>query len=150
MKEKAIIECIKDYFKGCPYLNDKDINIDFLGDDEEAFSIEEIPAPIITKKFIDGSKEKQCLFVLASRLFFGGLENQQKIDNLHLFEKISNWLEDNTENDVLPTLNDKQTATSIETLSSGYLFGTDKVNKYARYQIQCKLIYFEEGKIWNN
>lgn len=144
MEEKAIIECIKDYFKGCPYLDNKDINIDFLGDEGESFSIEEVPSTIITKKFIDGSKEKQCLFVLASRLFFGGIENQHKIDNLHLFEKISNWLESNTEKDVLPTLNDKQTATSIEALSSGYLFGTDKVNKYARYQIQCKLIYEED------
>ena len=144
MEEKAIIECIKDYFKGCPYLDNKDINIDFLGDEGESFSIEEVPSTIITKRFIDGSKEKQCLFVLASRLFFGGIENQHKIDNLHLFEKISNWLESNTEKDVLPILNDKQTATSIEALSSGYLFGTDKVNKYARYQIQCKLIYEED------
>ncbi|MBR1386302.1 MAG: chloramphenicol resistance protein [Bacilli bacterium] len=144
MEEKAIIECIKDYFKGCPYLDNKNINIDFLGDEGESFSIEEVPASIITKRFIDGSKEKQCLFVLASRLFFGGIENQHKIDNLHLFEKISNWLESNTEKDVLPTLNNKQTATSIEALSSGYLFGTDKVNKYARYQIQCKLIYEED------
>ena len=144
MEEKAIIECIKDYFKGCPYLDNKNINIDFLGDEGESFSIEEVPASIITKRFIDGSKEKQCLFVLASRLFFGGIENQHKIDNLHLFEKISNWLESNTEKDVLPTLNNKQTATSIEALSSGYLFGTDKVNKYARYRIQCKLIYEED------
>ncbi len=144
MTGKSIIECIKDYFDGCPYLNGKGINVDFLGDEEETFSIEEVPATIITKKFIDGSKEKQCLFVLASRLFFGGIENQQKIDNLHLFEKISNWLESNTENDILPTLNNKQTAISIEALSSGYLFGTDKVNKYARYQIQCKLIYEED------
>jgi len=144
MTNKSIIECVKDYFEGCPYLTGKDINIDFLGDEEEAFSIEEVPATIITRQFVDGSKEKQCLFVLASRLFFGGIENRQKIDNLHLFEKISNWLESNTENNILPTLNNKQTATSIEALSSGYLFGTDKVNKYARYQIQCKLIYEED------
>ena len=46
--------------------------------------------------------------------------------------------------DVLPVLNDKQTATSVETISSGYLFGVDSTEKYARYQIQCKLIYEEE------
>ena len=150
MKTKAIIECIRDYFKKCPYLTNFDINVDFLGSDGECFSIEEVPATIILKRFIDGSKEKQCLFVLASRTFIGTQENQQSIANLHLFEKIANWLENNTENDVLPTLNNKQTATSIEALSSGYLFGTDSVKKYARYQIQCQLKYFEEGIKWNN
>mgnify|MGYP003571264635 CR=1 FL=1 len=144
METKAIIECIRDYFKECPYLSNFDINVDFLGDDEECFSIEEVPATIILRRFVDGSKEKQCLFVLASRTFIGTQENQQSIANLHLFEKIANWLETNTENDVLPKLNNNQTATSIEALSSGYLFGTDKVNKYARYQIQCQLIYEED------
>lgn len=143
-EEKAIIECIQDYFKTCPHLTGQDINVDFLGDDGESYSIEEVPSTIITKKFIDGSREKQCLFVLAGRKIFGGIENQQKINNLHLFEKISKWLESNTESDVLPVLNDKQTATSVETISSGYLFGVDSTEKYARYQIQCKLIYEEE------
>lgn len=142
--KKSIIECIREYFKDCSYINDLDINIDFLDDTAECYSIEEVPATIILKKFIDGSSERQCQFVFASRVFFGSLENQQNINNLHLFEKIANWLEENTENDVLPKLNENQTATSIEALSSGYLYGTDSSNQYARYQIQCRLIYEEE------
>lgn len=141
---KSVIECIKDYFKDCPYLEDLDINIDFLGDDAECYSIEEIPSTIILKEFIDGSSERQCQFVFASRTFFGTIENKKNIDNLHLFEKIANWLEVNTKKNVLPKLNDKQTATSIKALSSGYLYGTDNSNQFARYQIQCQLIYEEE------
>lgn len=141
--KKAIIECIKDYFKDCPYLNDLDINIDYLGDDAN-YSIEETPATIIIREFVDGSSERQCQFVFASRMFFGTVENQQNISNLHLFEKIANWLESNTKKGILPQLNEGQTATRIEALSSGYLYGTDNVNQYARYQIQCRLIYEEE------
>lgn len=141
---KSIIECIKDYFNDCPYLNDLDINIDYLGDDAECYSIEEVPASIILKEYIDGSSERQCVFVFASRVFFGSVENRKNIDNLHLFEKIANWLESNTKNGILPKLNDKQKATSIKARSSGYLYGTDSSSQYARYQIQCQLIYEEE------
>lgn len=144
MQTKSIIECIKKYFKDCPYLNDLDINIDYLGDEAECYSIEEVPTTIIRKNFIDGSSERQCQFVFASRVFFGTMENQQNINNLHLFEKIASWLEENTENGILPELNKNQEATSIEALSSGYLYGTDNDRKFARYQIQCQLIYEEE------
>ena len=142
--QKSIIECIQEYFKQCPYLNDLDINIDFLDSEEECYSIEEVPSTIILKEYIDGSSERQCQFVFASRVFFGTLENQQNINNLHLFEKIANWLESNTQNDVLPKLNKNQTPTSIKAMSSGYLYGTDSSSQYARYQIQCQLIYEEE------
>lgn len=144
MENKSIIECIRTYFEKCPYLNDLDINVDYLSDETECYSIEEIPSTIVRKRFIDGSSERQCQFVFASRLFFGTLENQQNINNLHLFEKITNWLEENTEKGILPKLNNNQEVTSIEALSSGYLYGTDNDRKYARYQIQCQLIYEEE------
>ena len=142
--EKSIIDCIQSYFKDCPYLNDLDINIDFLGDSAECYSIEEVPANVIIKEYIDGSSERQCQFVFASRVFFNTSENKQNINNLHLFEKIANWLEENTKNNILPKLNNKQNATSIKATSSGYLYGTDNSNQYARYQIQCQLIYEEE------
>lgn len=141
---KSIIECIQTYFEDCPYLNDLDINVDYLGDMAESYSIEEIPSAIIVKEYIDGSSERQCRFVFASRVFFNNTENKQRIDNLHLFEKIANWLESNTKKEVLPELNDKQKATSIKAISSGYLYGTDNSNQYARYQIQCQLVYEEE------
>lgn len=144
MENKSIIECIRTYFKDCPYLSDLNINVDYLSDEAECYSIEEVPSTIIRKKFIDGSSERQCQFVFASRVFFGTIENQQNINNLHLFEKITNWLEENTEKGILPKLNNNQEATSIEALSSGYLYGTDNERKYARYQIQCQLIYEEE------
>ena len=143
--KKSIIECIQEYFEDCPYLNSLlDINIDFLDDEAECYSIEEVPASIILHKYIDESSERQCQFVFASRVFFGTLENKKNIENIHLFEKIANWLEENTEKNVLPKLNNNQTATSIEAVSSGYLYGTDNSSQYARYQIQCRLIYEEE------
>ena len=145
-EEKAIIDCIKEYFKKCPYLDDlAKINVDYLNmdaKDHEYWSIEPLEVPIILKRNVLGTKtERQCQFILATRSFFNPLVDTQNIKNLQLFEKIAEWLYQNTRKGYLPLLNDGEVSTSIEALTSGYLYGTDKTNTIARYQIQCKLIY---------
>ena len=145
-KNKSIVECIKEYFKDCPYLNElSEINVDYLNmdaNDREYWSIEQMETPTILKRNVLGTKtERQCQFIIASRSFFNPLKDTQNIENLHLYEKIAEWLYQNTRNKVLPELNDGETATSIEATTSGYLYGTDRTNTVARYQIQCKLLY---------
>ena len=144
--EKAIIDCIKEYMKDCPYLSKlSEINVDYLNieaKDKEYWSIEQLDAPIILKTNVLGTKtERQCQFVLASRSFFNPLKDSQNIENLHLFEKIAEWLYQNTRKKILPTLNEGEVATKIEATSGGYLFGTDKTNTIARYQMTCNLLY---------
>jgi hypothetical protein len=67
-----------------------------------------------------------------------------------LFEKIAEWLYQNTKKGIFPTLNDGETATSIETITGGYLYGTNKDNTIARYQMQCKLLFEkkEGNSLW--
>ena len=145
-EEEAIIKKIKEYFSGCPYLNElSKIKVDYLdidNKDKEYWSIEQVEAPIILKKNILGTKtERQCRFIIASRSYFNPLVDTQNIENLHLFEKIANWLHNNSKKGNLPTLNDGEIAISIEATNSGYLYGTDRTNTLARYQIDCRLIY---------
>jgi len=154
-EEKAIIGYIKDYFKKCPYLNDlSKIKVDYLEVDKndcEYWSIEPMEVPIILKKNVLGTKtERQCQFVLATRSFFNPLVDAQNIENLHLFEKIAEWLYQNTKKGNLPKLNEGETAISIEATGSGYLFGTDKTNTIARYQMNCKMLYEkkEDDHVW--
>ena len=71
-----------------------DSNIDYLDNEEANFSIEEIPCKRIINEFVDGSSERQFKFILATRLFYNTYENKQRIKNIHLFEKIENWLEE--------------------------------------------------------
>lgn len=153
---KPIIECIKEYMKDCPCLSElSKINVDYLnvGDNDfEYWSIEQVEAPTILKKNVLGTKtERQCQFIIASRSFFNPLVDTQNIENLNLFEKISEWFYKNTKNGILPSLNNGETVTSIEAIDCGYLYGTDSKNTYARYQMSCKLLYEkeEESKIWH-
>ena len=89
MENKAIIECIKDYFKKCSYLGDlAKINVDYLNvnsNDCEYWSIEQVEAPLILGTNVLKTKtQRQCQFVIASRAFFNPLKDTQNIENLHL------------------------------------------------------------------
>ena len=152
---KPIIECIKGYMKDCPYLNElSKINIDYLnmGDDDfEYWSLEKVEAPTVLKRNVLGTRtERQYQFIIASRSFFNPLVDTQNVENLDLFEKIEEWFRQNTKKKLLPILNDGETATSIEATTPGYLYGTNKDNTIARYQMSCKLLYDkEEDSIWH-
>lgn len=156
MEEKAIIECIKEYYQECPYLSElSKINVDYLNTESKDFeywSLEQIDAPIILKKNVLGTKtERQCLFILASRSFFNPLVDKQNIDNLHLFERIAEWTYQNNKKKVFPVLNTGEEVISIEITRGGSLYGTDKSNTIARYQMEGKLIYEkkESDSIWH-
>ena len=140
----TITESIKDYLAKCPILGDfKRLCVDFLPEDAETYSIEEIPAETILRAYIDGSSERQFVFVFAARLFYSE-ETRNNIENSGLYERFADWLETQTEADDLPVLADGKTATKIEAMSSGYLFDVSGDLSTARYQIQCRLIYDQE------
>ena len=46
----SIIKAIRGYFKKCPLLNGKTINVNYLGEDAISYSIEEVPGNLTIKK----------------------------------------------------------------------------------------------------
>lgn len=150
-ENKAIIDCIKEYFKTCPHLSElAKINVDYLNiesKDCEYWSIEQNEAPTILGKNVIGTKtHRQCQFVIASRAFFNPLKDTQNIENLHLFEKIAEWVYQNNKKRIYPELNDNEIPTSLEVITGGFLYGTDRTNTIARYQMNCKLLYDKEER----
>lgn len=140
----TIVESVKNYILGCPLLSDlKRLNIDFLPENPDTYSIEGVPAQEIIKTNIDGSTERQFVFVFAARLFYSE-EVRNNIENSGFYEQFSAWLEEQTESDNLPELTGGRTATKIEAMSSGYLYDIAGDFTNARYQIQCRLIYDKE------
>ena len=140
----TIVESVKNYILTCPLLGNLGrLNIDFLPEDQDTYSIEEIPATAILKTNIDGSTERQFVFVFASRFHYSE-EIRNNIENSGFYEQFAEWLEQQTEADNLPELSGGKTATKIEAMSSGYLYGISGDFTNARYQIQCRLIYDKE------
>ncbi len=143
--KRPIIEALKEYFENCPCLGDlAEVKVDFLGSGDGSYSIEETPTTPVVRRFVDGSRECQYLFVFASRQFYATDTHKQNIDNLHLFERITDWIEENNHKDVFPDLGSGRCVESLSVTTSGYLMGTSNNQSLARYQIQCKLTYKEK------
>ena len=139
------VESIKNFIAACPHLTElKSLNVDFLPESPDTYSIESVPAQEILKQYLDGSSERQFVFVFAARLFYSE-EVRNNIENSGFYEKFAEWLEEQTEAENLPELSDGKTATKIEAMSSGYLYDIAGDLTNARYQIQCRLIYDKEN-----
>ena len=139
-----IIESVKNFILTCPYLeNLAALNVDFLPDAPETYSIEGVPVNTVIQTYLDGSQERQFVFVFASRLFYSD-EIRNNIENSGFYESFSDWLDKQTETGNLPVMREGMTPTKIEAMSSGYLFDVSGDLSNARYQIQCRLIYDKE------
>lgn len=141
---KTIIESVREFVKKCPYLDEfTNINVDFLSPNDGGYSIDEQPTETILTRYIDGSTERQFVFAFSAR-FAWNQERENNINNSGFFEHFQQWLEECTENDDLPDMPDGMTPFSIKATSSGYLYGIENSQRYAKYQCQCQLIYDKE------
>lgn len=134
--DKPIIESVRDYLLTCPLIDDKKINIDYLGDGME-YSIDPIGSDPVYKKYTDGTYQKQFQFAISSKHAYDG-DARTGIANSGLYQFLEEWFEENNMDSILPELEGYESI-KIEILQSGYLFSTDA--DLGRYQIICRLIY---------
>ena len=139
-----IIESVKNFILTCPCLVElAAINVDFLPESPDTYSIEEVPASSVLQTYLDGSQERQFVFVFASRFYYSD-ETRNNIENSGFYEDFSDWLDEQTKIGNFPVMRDGLTPSKIEAISSGYLFDVSGDLSNARYQIQCRLIYDKE------
>ena len=139
-----IIESVKNFILTCPFLAELSaVNVDFLPDSPDTYSIEEVPTNSVIQTYLDGSQERQYVFVFASRFYYSD-ETKNNIENSGFYEDFSDWLDEQTKKGNLPIMREGLTPTKIEAVSSGYLFDISGDLSNARYQIQCRLIYDKE------
>lgn len=142
-----IIGKIRDFIRTCPYLQEFEeairVNVNYLGEEATSYSIEETPVNPIVKRYIDGSTRRQYAFVFTSRESYGA-DVLQNIANSEFYEHFADWLEECSDNGVLPELEGNKESLKIEATTTGYAFLVSEDS--ARYQIQCRLIYNQGGK----
>ena len=139
-----IIESVKNFILTCPFLAElAKVNVDFLPESPDTYSIEEVPTNSVIRTYLDGTQERQYVFVFASRLYYSD-EVKNNIENSGFYEDFSDWLDEQTKNGNLPVMRKGLTPSKIEAMSSGYLFDISGDLSNARYQIQCRLIYDKE------
>ena len=138
----TILETIKEFIKSCPIIDGGKIRAEYLGKEYGEYSIEVIPGDPIVKYYLDGSSERQFTFAFGSREYYGE-DDIENINNSGLYESFAAWMEKMSFEEKLPELGDGKTARKIEALTPGYIFSEE--GDSARYQIQCRLTYFQEA-----
>lgn len=139
----TIIEAVRKYLEGCPLLNGGKLNVDFLPEKAATYSVDVVPVKPVVKAYLDGSSKRQFLFVFATRAYYGDHVRQQ-LDNLGLFEAFESWIEQQNRARKFPDLGEGRSVQKLEVTTSGYVFAPD--TDTARYQIQCRLSYYQKGE----
>lgn len=140
---KTIMDCVREWLRTYPGLNGR-LDVDFLDDEAETYSVDTIPCPEVVKRYRDGSCVKQFQFAVASRNVYD--QNiAQNLENLQFFADLTEWVEDKARLRELPGMDGNRKAQRIEVLSTAYPFVVSEDGK-ARYQIQLKLEYFQGRK----
>lgn len=142
MADDSIAAALRAYFFDCVLLGDDPIGVDWLPEQGTAFSIDATPATQILRRYASGSTLRQYLFVVRSVHDYG----PDALANLSvnaLYEQLAEWMERQTKLHRLPDLGEGRTAQLIEAQTGGYLFSAEA--NTARWQIQCRLVYFQKG-----
>lgn len=138
----AVIESIRKWLKTYPELSGR-LDVDYLGEEVDTYSVDTIPCPEIIKQYRDGSTIKQFQFAVSSRRFY---EQNIKTNtsNLQFFESLTNWIETQKKMRNFPKMDEGKTALKIIVTSTAYPFVISEDGK-ARYQVQMRLEYFNKG-----
>ncbi len=143
MKQAApatIVDALRQYFLLCPVIDKSPVDVDFLAEGSDRYSIGSEAADPIIKYYTDGTSLRQYLFSISFRGARGSV--QQAIINSGQCEILSNWLELQTRASALPLLPNGTTAISIEAKSTGRAYQTSE--RDMTYEVPCRLVFFKE------
>lgn len=139
-----IIDSIRDYIKQCPFLEEFNnairVNVNYLDSEIDTYSIEEVPTQPIIKRYVNGDTLRQYDFIFTSKEPYGS-DVFQNIENSGFYEKLADWIETNSDNDIFPILKKGMEATDVSVTTTGYAFSVTEDT--AQYQIQLKLKYMK-------
>lgn len=144
-EEELFIKSIISYLKKCNIFNENaSVNINYLGPKIDDYSLESVPTETILKKDIEGRKEKQKVFVFASRRTYSRdcIENEK---NYEFFEELSEWIEEMNDEECYPdisNIDEISEISSIEVVDSPYIAAVSELE--ARYQMEIKITYIKE------
>jgi hypothetical protein len=138
----TVIESVREWLKEFSGLSGR-LDVDFLGEDADTYSIDTIPSEEVIKRYKDGGCVKQFQFAVSSRRFYD--QNiAQNIENLKFFEDLGAWVEQRAKARKLPVMDSGKTAQKIVVTSTAYPFIISEDGK-ARYQMQMRLEYYKEA-----
>ena len=138
----ALIDSVRTFLCGCPYLKDGVFNVDYLGGNPTEYSVDTLPADPVIKKYVDGSSVRQFVFAFGSVEPYGS-DVDNNLANSTFYEDFAAWIDEKNRSKEFPVLDEDKTPIEIQAQGSGYLL--ENTENAARYQVQCRLVYNQKG-----
>lgn len=136
MAEKAKIELIKEFIETCPYLKKGKVNVDYIKDKPQSYSIDETPVDPVLQNFLDGGRRLQIQFDFSIQANFSVLEN---IKNSKFCDDLTDWIYEQNKQENLPKI---EGAVWIKCLGRGTILQTTEAT--AIYVIPMQVAYDED------
>lgn len=136
--KRSKMQLIKEWIETCSLLNGGKINVDYLKDKPQSYSIDQTPVNPIVKKYTDGSKVKQIAFDFSVQ---APLSSKAIVNlaNSKFCEDFMKWVEEQNHLENLPKIEGIREVTCT---SPGYLL--QKTETTAIYIIQMNCQFDEE------
>lgn len=136
MEEKSKMELIKEFIETCPYLKNGQVNVDYIKDKPQSYSIDETPVDPVLQNFSDGGRRLQIQFDFSIQSNFSVLEN---IKNSKFCDDFTDWIYEQNKKENLPKI---EGAVWIKCLGRGTILQT--TDSTAIYVIPMQLAYEED------
>lgn len=138
------MESVRAWLRTYPGLDGR-LDVDFLDEAADTYSVDTIPCEEVVKRYLDGSTVKQFQFAVSSRRFYD--QNiAQNLGNLEFFEGLTSWVEQKARAREFPEMDSNRTAQKIVVTSTAYPFIVSEDGK-ARYQLQMRLEYYQKRSV---
>ena len=137
MAEKSKMELIKEFIETCPYLKNGKVNVDYIKDEPQSYSVDETPVEPVLNNFRDGGRRLQIQFDFSIQANFSVLEN---IKNSKFCDDFTDWIYEQNEKDNLPKIDGIDW---IKCLGRGTIQQTTEST--AIYIIPMQVAYIEEA-----
>lgn len=136
MAEKSNMELIGEFIETCPLLNKGKVNLDYIKEKPQSYSIDETPVEPVLNYFPDGGRRSQIQFDFSIRSNFSVLEN---IKNSKFCDDFTRWIYEQNKNDNLPKIDG---ICWIKCLGRGTILQTTETT--AIYVIPMQVAYDED------
>ena len=136
MEEKPKMDLIREFIETCPLLKKGKVNVDYLKDKPQNYSIDETPSKTVLKEYKDGGTQNQILFDFSIQANFSVLEN---IKNSKFCDDFFYWIKEQSKIDNLPKIDG---ICWIKCTGRGTILQTTE--KTAIYVIPMQVVYEED------
>lgn len=139
---ESLIDSVRKFLLGCPYLKEGVFNVDYLGGSPTEYTVDTIPSDNIIKQYVDGSSVRQFVFAFGSVEPYGS-DVDNNLANSTFYEDFATWMDEKSRNREFPDLGADKSVIEIKAQGAGYV--VENTENTARYQVQCRLVYTQKG-----